>query len=31
VGPMFDSADRFNTLTSWFLVTRRASEATPTP
>ena len=24
-------ADRFNTLTTWFLVTRRASEATPTP
>ena len=31
VGPLFDTADRFNTLTSWFLVTRRADETTPTP
>ncbi|MBN2148698.1 MAG: peptide ABC transporter substrate-binding protein [Anaerolineales bacterium] len=34
IGPLFDAADRFNSLASWFLVTRRAGEGeavTPTP
>jgi len=32
VGPIFDSSDRFNNITSWYLVTRRTTgEATPTP
>jgi peptide/nickel transport system substrate-binding protein len=38
LGPLFDTADRFNSINSWFLVTRRVSETsapetglTPTP
>ena len=32
VGPIFDPSDRFNNITSWYLVTRRTTgEATPTP
>jgi len=32
VGPIFDPSDRFNNITSWYLVTRRATgEETPTP
>jgi peptide/nickel transport system substrate-binding protein len=36
MGPLFDPSDRFNTVTSWFLVTKRSSgsattEATGTP
>jgi peptide/nickel transport system substrate-binding protein len=34
IGPVFDPSDRFNTITSWYLVTRRATgeeTVTPTP
>jgi peptide/nickel transport system substrate-binding protein len=35
IGPLFDISDRFSTITSWFLVTRRTTEAeatvTPAP
>jgi peptide/nickel transport system substrate-binding protein len=34
IGPVFDPSDRFNTITSWYLVTRRSTgeeTVTPTP
>jgi peptide/nickel transport system substrate-binding protein len=29
--PLFESADRFNTIASWYLITRRALDQTPQP
>ncbi len=31
IGPLFDTADRFNSINNWFLVTRRVSDTEPTP
>jgi peptide/nickel transport system substrate-binding protein len=31
MGPLFDPSDRFNTVTSWYLVTKRSDGATDEP